>query len=117
LEVLKNSSQVIYLTDETGKIDDYIIYEVTRAHSPFHQVFWIMEDEEIIFFGGDDAPQLHQMKSRFIAKYDFNGKKAMQLRQEWWQKGREEGWTYLFYHDIKSPMYANDTANGTANGH
>jgi glyoxylase-like metal-dependent hydrolase (beta-lactamase superfamily II) len=112
LEVLKNSPQVIYLSEDAGRIDDNIFYEVTKAHSPYHQVFWIKEDEEIIFFGGDDAPQLQQMKSRFVAKYDFNGKKTMQLRQEWWERGREEGWTFLFYHDIKSPIYANHIANG-----
>lgn len=114
LEVLKNSSQVIQLADDTGKIDDYIFYEVTKAHSPYHQVFWIKEDHEIIFFGGDDAPQLQQMKNRFVAKYDFNGKKAMQLRQEWWEKGRDEGWRFLFYHDIKTPISPIDTnyANG-----
>ena len=104
LEILKNAPQVIRLPDDSGKIDDYIFYEVTKAHSPYHQVFWIREGVEIIFFGGDDASQLQQMKNRFVAKYDFNGKKAMQLRQEWWAKGREEGWTFLFYHDLKTPF-------------
>ena len=88
-----------------GYIDDYIRYEVTGAHSPWHQVFWIEEEGEVLFFGGDDAPQLQQMKHRFAAKYDYDGKKAMELRQEWWQKGNKEGWTFLFYHDIKTPVY------------
>lgn len=106
LECLKNSDRVILL-EGNGVVDDYIRYEVTAAHSPWHQVFWINEKNEIIFFGGDDAPQLQQMKHRFAAKYDHDGKKAMHLRQEWWQKGAEEGWTFLFYHDIKTPVYMN----------
>jgi len=44
------------------------------------------------------------MKTRFIAKYDANGKKAMELRKEWWEMGQQESWTFLFYHDIKSPL-------------
>jgi hypothetical protein len=44
------------------------------------------------------------MKSRFIAKYDFDGKKCMELRQQWWQQGQDEKWTFLFYHDIKTPV-------------
>jgi len=103
--VLKNDSQVILLEDNRGSIDNYIQYEVTAAHSPFHQVFWIKEDSQIIFFGGDDAPQLQQMKHKFVAKYDFDGKKTMQLRQEWWQKGENEKWTFLFYHDVKNPIW------------
>jgi hypothetical protein len=70
-------------------------------------VFWIEGDGETIFFGGDEAPQLHQMKSRFVAKYDHDGKKAMELRQKWWQEGN--GWTFLFYHDIKTPFLKHTT--------
>jgi len=87
-------------------IDDYIHYKVTGAHSPQHQVFWVKVQEKILFFGGDDAPQLQQMKHRFVAKYDFDGKKAMELRKEWWKHGEKEKWTFLFYHDIKTPIYA-----------
>lgn len=105
LEALKNSDQATLLKDDKGIIDDYIHYELTAAHSPFHQVFWIKENSRSIFFGGDDAPQLQQMKHKFVAKYDFNGKKTMQLRQEWWERGEKEKWTFLFYHDVKNPTW------------
>jgi glyoxylase-like metal-dependent hydrolase (beta-lactamase superfamily II) len=103
-EILSQSDKVV-ITSGNGVIDDYIRYEVSGAHSPFHQVFWIEEDGKKVFFGGDVAPQLQQMKSRFIAKYDFDGKKCMELRQEWWQRGQQENWTFLFYHDIKTPVF------------
>ena len=102
-ELLSNADKVVF-TEGNGVIDGYIRYEVTGAHCPFHQVFWIVEDGKKIFFGGDVAPQLQQMKSRFIAKYDFDGKKCMELRQQWWQTGQEEKWIFLFYHDIKTPV-------------
>ena len=104
LVCLQNSEQVTLL-DGKGVLDDYIHYEITGAHSPQHQVFWIKENDETIFFGADDAPQLQQMKHRFAAKYDYDGKKAMELRQEWWKKGEEEKWTFLFYHDVKNPVW------------
>jgi len=104
LTCLQNAANV-HLLEGNGVIDDYIHYEITGAHSPHHQVFWIKENEEIIFFGADDAPQLQQMKHRFVAKYDFNGKKAMELRQQWWERGEQEKWTFLFYHDVKHPVW------------
>lgn len=104
LDWLKSASNVTLLQGN-GSISGYIKHEITGGHSPFHQVFWIMDGGETVFFGGDDAPQLQQMKSRFVAKYDYDGKKCMELRQEWWQKGNEEGWSFLFYHDIKTPVY------------
>ncbi len=102
-EILATHDKVIF-TKGNGVIDNYIKYEVTGAHCPFHQVFWIEEDGEKIFFGGDVAPQLQQMKNKFIAKYDYDGKLCMQLRQQWWQQGQNEKWIFLFYHDIKTPV-------------
>jgi glyoxylase-like metal-dependent hydrolase (beta-lactamase superfamily II) len=104
LEPLKQAPNVVLL-DGDGVLDGYIKYEITGAHSPYHQVFTIVDGGETIFFGADDAPQLHQMKHKFAAKYDYDGKLAMQLRQQWLEQGANEGWTFLFYHDIKTPVW------------
>ena len=104
LECLKHSPRVVLL-DGDGVLDGYIKYTVTGAHCPWHQVFWIVDGGETVFFGGDVAPQLQSMKSRFVAKYDYDGRKAMELRQEWWERGQAEGWFFLFYHDVKTPTW------------
>ena len=103
--LLKDSKQLV-LTQGNGLIDDYIEYQVTGAHCPYHQVFNIRNEDKIIFYGGDVAPQLQQMKNRFKAKYDFDGAASMELRKLWWKRGEEEQWTFLFYHDIKSPLFS-----------
>lgn len=105
LEALRSSSQVQFIDDDEGMIADYIRYQHTGAHSPEHQVFWIAEEGETYFFGGDDAPQLQQMKVRYKTKYDHDPEKAMQLRLQWWQQGLEESWTFLFYHDINAAVH------------
>ena len=107
LVCLLQNEQVHFLQQEDGMIDGYIKYEKTGGHSPFHQVFSIREGNEIAFFGGDEAPQLQQMKTKFVAKYDADGKRAMELRVKWWEIGLRENWTFLFYHDIKMPTYQN----------
>ncbi|PWT70276.1 MAG: MBL fold metallo-hydrolase [Bacteroidetes bacterium] len=95
----------LVLLQGNGVVDGYIKYELTGAHCPYHQVFWIVDAGETVFFGGDVAPQWQQMKNKFIAKYDYDGKKCMELRQKWWKEGEKDHWTLLFYHDIKTPMY------------
>jgi hypothetical protein len=105
IEPLFHSSQIHFLHDNNGQIDDYIFYQCTGAHSLHHQVFWIKENDEIIFFGGDDAPQYKQMKMRYKTKYDHNAEKAMELRTKWWEQGNQEGWHFLFYHDAGTPMF------------
>ena len=102
--ILQNAGNVELLPEEGGIIEGYIRYAHSGAHCPHHIVFWIEEDGETIFFGGDEAPQLQQMKNKFIAKYDHNGKKAMELRQQWWEEGQQNNWTFLFYHDGKTPF-------------
>ncbi len=101
--ILLQHSDKLQLLDDNGILDGYIHYEMTGAHSPYHTVFWLKENEEIIFFGGDVAPQLQQMKNKFIAKYDYDGRKSMELRMKWWEEAQEQHWKILFYHDIKSP--------------
>jgi glyoxylase-like metal-dependent hydrolase (beta-lactamase superfamily II) len=107
IQPLIDSDRLI-LTEAEGALNDQIRYAVTGGHCPWHQVFWIEENNDIIFFGGDVAPQLVQLKTKFIAKYDYDGKKAAALRAEWWEKGTKEKWQFLFYHDIKAPVYRAD---------
>ena len=104
LEGLQGSDKV-QLLEGDGVIAGYIRYQVTGGHCPYHQVFWVVDGGEKAFFGGDVAPQLSQMRSRFVAKYDYDGKKCMELRQQWWKQGEEEKWTFLFYHDVKTPVF------------
>ena len=76
--------------EENGMIDNYIHYEVTAAHSPHHQVFWIKDDGETIFFGADDASQLQQMKHRFIARVILMGKKRWSYGSNGGREGRKK---------------------------
>lgn len=105
-DILVNHEQCVLL-DGNGTIDSHIHYELSGGHSRYHQVFRIEADGETVFFGGDEAPQLGQMKRRLSAKYDYDGKKAMEMRSLWWQQGQEEDWKFLFYHDMKNAIYPN----------
>ena len=104
IEPLLSSGVVKWLDGETGSIDNYIHFEHSGAHCPQHIVYLIEDQGQKVFFGGDEAPQLKQMKIKYVAKYDFDGKKAMELREQYAARGREGDWEFLFYHDIKSPV-------------
>jgi len=103
-ENIESTANLVLLEEDEGVIDGYIHYQVTAAHSKFHQVFWIASENETIFFGADDAPKKDQMKRRFVAKYDFDGPKAMSLREKWRKEGKTGHWTFLFYHDTETPV-------------
>lgn len=96
-DVLQRSGQIVFLEGD-GKINEQISYEVTGGHTEFHQVFIIEEDGEIIFFGADIVPEPEQLQRKFIAKYDLDGRKAMELRTHYGELAATENWTCLFYH-------------------
>ena len=104
IEPLLSSGQVRWLDGEEGMIDGYIKFTHSGGHSPYHIVYLVEDGGDKIFFGGDEAPQLKQMKIKYVAKYDYDGKKAMQLREQYAEQGKAEGWEFLFYHDVKTPM-------------
>lgn len=104
IEPLLTSPQVNWLEGEEGTIDGYIQFFHSGGHSPQHIVFLIDDGSDKIFFGGDEAPQLKQMKMKYVAKYDYDGKKALALREQYAAQGKAEGWQFLFYHDVKTPV-------------
>lgn len=99
LEAMQRSGDLVYL-EGSGTIDEQIRYELTGAHSPFHQVFLIgsPENGQTCFFGGDVLPEPEQLQRKFMAKYDHDGRRAMELRQEFGERAAREGWVCLFYH-------------------
>lgn len=102
-DVLQRSGQIVFL-DGDGQINDEISYEITGGHTEWHQVFFIKENNDTVFFGADVVPEPEQLQRKFIAKYDLDGRKAMELRIVFGEKAAQEHWTCLFYHAKKKSI-------------
>lgn len=96
-EALKGLDSLV-LVDGVGDYKPGIRYELSGGHCPFHHVFWIEDGTDKCFFGGDELPEPEQLMRKFIAKYDYDGRKAMELREEYGKIAAAENWTCLFYH-------------------
>jgi glyoxylase-like metal-dependent hydrolase (beta-lactamase superfamily II) len=110
-EALKDRVKITYV-EGSGELKAGIKYELSGGHCPYHQVFWIDNGNGKCFFGGDELPEPEQLLRKFIAKYDYDGRKAMQLREEYGKKVAVENYTCLFYHAKSNPVgkvnYADD---------
>ena len=96
-EFLQRNAQLIFV-DESGQFTPEISHELTGAHTPYHQT-WLLDDgTDKVFFGGDVLPEPEELLRKFIAKYDFDGRKAMELREEFGKRAAAENWNCLFYH-------------------
>ena len=96
-DFLQRNAQLRFI-EGSGQLTDRISYELTGAHTPYHQVFLLEDGTDKVFFGGDVLPEPEELLRRFIAKYDFDGRKAMELREEFGIKAASENWNCLFYH-------------------
>jgi len=100
LEKVAELPNLVFMTDNQGSVGNFIHYEVTGGHTPFHQVFWIKEGGVTAFYGADNLPQKSYLKFHIAYKSDFDGVTAKEQRQKWEQQAKEEHWTVLFYHDF-----------------
>ncbi len=96
-DVLQRSGNLL-LVEGDGMLTHEIHYELSGGHTRHHQVFHIYTGGEHFFYGGDEAPEPEQFFRSFAAKYDYDGRKAMKLREQYWEQGSREGWVFLFYH-------------------
>lgn len=104
LEALIQQPNIVWMDDDQGKINNEIYYEVVGGHTPFLQVFKIVENNEIAFYGADNLPQESYLKYHVAYKSDFDGKKAMQLRIKWQKEAIENNWKILLYHDLEKSI-------------
>jgi glyoxylase-like metal-dependent hydrolase (beta-lactamase superfamily II) len=96
-ETLQREARIEFV-EGNGEVRPGIHYELSGGHTQYHQVFLLEEDGTKCFFGGDELPEPEQLLRKFAAKYDFDGRKAMLLRDEYGQKAAAEDWVCLFYH-------------------
>lgn len=96
-EALQGSVNINFV-DGSGLLKPGIRYEHSGGHCPYHQVFWIESEDGKCFYGGDELPEPEQLIRKFVAKYDYDGRKAMQLREDYGKKAAKDNYTVLFYH-------------------
>ncbi|MCX8481266.1 MAG: MBL fold metallo-hydrolase [Sediminibacterium sp.] len=104
LQLNNFNKNIQWIYEEEGFIDDYIKFKKTSGHAPNHQVYWIYENNQTIFYGGDEAPQFNQLLFTYKAKYDFNPSVAANYRKQWKEEGILNNWIFLFYHDLKNKI-------------
>lgn len=96
-DVLQRSGNILFVNG-SGDLTPEISYELSGGHSQYHQVFHVKAEDKNYFFGGDELPEPEEIFRSFIAKYDYDGRRARDLRAQYWAEGAPEGWIYLFYH-------------------
>lgn len=96
-DVIQRSGNLVLL-DGDGVVNSQISYVLNGAHTPCHQAFHIRTAGAHYFFAGDVLPEPEELFKNFIAKYDYDGRAARDLRMQYWEEGKLDNRVYLFYH-------------------
>ena len=102
-DALQRGVRIDYV-EGSGEYKPGITYQLSGGHCQFHQVFLLETGGYKVFFGGDELPEPEQLLRKFIAKYDYDGRKAMALREEYGKQAALENWICLFYHAKANPV-------------
>ncbi|SEM31917.1 Glyoxylase, beta-lactamase superfamily II [bacterium A37T11] len=97
MDVLQRSGN-LHFVEGSGRLNDEVTYELTGGHTPYHQAFHVNADGDHYFFGADVLPEPEELQHKFAAKYDYDGRKSMELRQQYGELAAAEDWVVLFYH-------------------
>lgn len=96
-DYLQRNAHIDFI-EGSGNYSRGINVELTGAHTLYHQVFLFNEESEKVFFGGDVLPEPEELVKNFVAKYDLDGRLAMEQRKVFGARAIAENWNCLFYH-------------------
>jgi glyoxylase-like metal-dependent hydrolase (beta-lactamase superfamily II) len=97
---LEHTNNVQFYDNLSGELFAGVHHRHSGGHCKHHQVITITDGKDTIFFAGDEASQIKQLKIRYTAKYDYDGRLAANLREQYAAEGKQNNYTFLFYHDV-----------------
>lgn len=91
--------------DEVDSGNSYISSSTIGGHTEFSQLIEGTFGEKKFLMAGDVLGSRGAVNRKYSAKYDFDGKKSMKLREHIAKRAYNEGAIILAYHDTESPMF------------
>ena len=101
---LQYHPQVEYIRANEGEIIPGVRFEKVGGHVPHQMAFWISDEEDTVFYGADNLPQMSYLKYDMAFKNDVDGKVAQECRRVWVDQMKDENWTVLFYHGKRTAV-------------
>ncbi|WP_246068352.1 MBL fold metallo-hydrolase [Fodinibius sediminis] len=79
--------------------------ETIGGHTKYSQLLLFDDGQQKYMMAGDVLATRGEVNRKFEAKYDFNAKKSMKIREQLTRKAYEEDFTIMGYHDSHHPLF------------
>ncbi|MCH8568017.1 MAG: MBL fold metallo-hydrolase [Balneolales bacterium] len=93
------------LMDDEGEPSSFIKSLHMGGHTEFSRLIEIRLDNQLFLMAGDVLGTRGSVNRSYAAKYDFDGKKSMQIRSRLITRAYEENAILMAYHDTICPMF------------
>ncbi len=84
---------------------DFIKSSQMGGHTEFSRLTELNIDGQLFIMAGDVLGTRGAVNRKYAAKYDFDGKRSMKLREELTKRAYETKAVILAYHDTEHPMF------------
>ncbi len=78
--------------------------EVIGGHTPYSLALWFSKDDSKFVMAGDVLGSSGSVNRKYNAKYDYDGKASMEMREKITRQAWEERYHLLFYHGTNNPI-------------
>ncbi len=82
-----------------------ITVQTIGGHTEFSQVLLFDDGNQKYLMAGDVLATRGEVNRKFAAKYDYDGERSMEIREELTQKAYEKNYTIMGYHDSHHPLF------------
>jgi len=104
IDFLEARATLIFF-DEVNRSNDYISSQTIGGHTEFSQLIKLNLGGQLFFMAGDVLGTRGAVNRKYSAKYDFDGKKSMKLREEILEQAFDEKAIIMAYHDTEHPLF------------
>lgn len=104
IHFLDAKAKLCFLDDEDQPYPEISVKKI-GGHTEFSQLLLFNDEEHKFLMAGDVLAVRGEVNRKFAAKYDFDARQSMKVRQEITRKAYEEKYTVMGYHDSHHPLF------------
>lgn len=104
IHFLDAKANLQFLDDEEHPYSD-ITVKTIGGHTEFSQVLLFNNGSQKYLMAGDVLGTRGAVNRKYAAKYDFDGKESMKIRERLLKKAHEEQFTLMAYHETQHPLF------------
>lgn len=102
---LESHAELVFLPVEESNPIPPIRVKKIGGHTEYHQVLFYENDDSRYLMAGDVIGRRIAINKNFAAKFDFEPKKSMEIRNELKKIACKEKYTLMAYHETDHPLF------------